>query len=451
MTEPGANWVRKALDPFHDFQVRLDGLPDENNSKVVIQEVTKTFTIAAPAGIASNWDCHIFTLPEMTDPSCYPQVAPGSFDEPVMTLNAFNTLSIAASQPGGGSYPWGLLNFFATDPGAITAPAAGSTFGGHGEPNVISFAEYMDGQKRLIALAFEVHDTTAELYKQGNVVVYRMPQAISSWTGCSTTDTQDTPTTGLKIIMPNLKQSRVPPATQAEALLLTGSQQWEAREGVYCVCTMNVDDNCLTGYDFTGRIFTQGDLDNQANRQALITPIRANFGLGSAVLDASTAVPCRPTPFHTSGAYFAGLNVQSTLTLTVRAIFESAPTPDNPQLVVLAKPSPDLDVVALEIYKAASQQMLAGCKVADNASGDFWDTVLNVISDVAPIIGSVLPIPGGAALGSFAGQVSSTIAKKRNAKDSGRKAVAPGFSDAPGGKNAVGGAKAQQAQAEKKH
>jgi len=48
MTASGANWLRKALDPFHDFQVRVDGLPDDNTANTIVQEVSLTQTISAP-------------------------------------------------------------------------------------------------------------------------------------------------------------------------------------------------------------------------------------------------------------------------------------------------------------------------------------------------------------------------------------------------------------------
>jgi hypothetical protein len=424
MTEAGANWVRKSLDPFHDFEITVNGMPDANNTKVVVQEVTKTITIAAPSGITSNWDCHIFTLPEMTDPSCYPMAIPTSWEESAVTQGLYG-VSTSANQLASGGYPWGLVNVVAVDPGTITTPQGATAFGAHSVNDIVSFAEYMDGQKRLIALAFEVHDTTAELYKQGAVTLYRMPQSTTTSMQIVDNDTY-IPSAGTIVAPCETLISRLPPPLLAQAMLLTGSQQWEAKEGCYVVCTMDAEENALEGYTFGARMFVAGD--TAAGGSGLFTPRHALAVNAPPALSALVPVALRPTPFHTSGAFFSGLNVQSTLTLTVRALFESAPTPDNAQLVVLAKPSPDYDPIALEIYKAASQEMLAGCKVKDNASGDFWDSLLGIIGDVAPIVGSLIPVPGAGLIGNAVGG----IAKVTQA----RKQVAPGFSDSPGAKNA---------------
>lgn len=445
MTPEGANWVRKSLDPFHDFVVKVDGMPDESTANVVVQEITQSVNISAPAGVTSNWDCHIFTLPEMTDPSCYLGALPPTYFEYVLNRGSTGTVGYnsAAVQPATGGYPWGLLNWVTSDPGGPTTPVSGIPFTAHGGANVMSFQPWMNGQKRLIALGFEVHDTTADLYKQGSVVVYRMPQTISPASYLAQTDTIAIPVTGQNII-DNVYQSRLPPATQAEALLLPGSAQWESREGAYCVATMQPELNSITGYTEGGRIFTRGDIALATGTDLVLsTPVRA---LNGSKPNMDFAVPCqlRPTPFHTSGAYFSGLNVQSTLTLTVRLLFESAPTPENQQLVVLAHPSPDYDPVAIEVYKSASQQLLPGCKVSMNASGDFWDTILDIIADVAPVIGQVIPIPGGGALGQLTAKTAKTVQASRN-KASERKQVSPGFSDSPGGKNAAKGAKNQSA------
>jgi hypothetical protein len=420
----GANWVRKSLDPFHDFEVRVDGMPDDNTSRVVIQEVTLSKTISVPAGIAGNWDCHIATLPELANASA---AVAGQIDGNGVIQNA-------ASQPASGFFPTGLISIVSTAAGGVTFPN-GTAFAATAVADSFDFSAYFDGQKRLIALAFEVHDTTAELYRQGTLTVYRLPQV--------TDLTILNPYGGVGITVASASVgmiSRLPPSILSEALLLPGARQWEVRDGAYLVSVMDPTRNDLKGSQWALRAFTKGDV-TQAGEYCVFTPPSTSFGTvatsspGGTARWAPVVSRCKPLPFHTAGCYLTGLNNASTLTITARAIFESAPTPDNTQLVVLAQPSPDYDPVAIELYKAAAAKIPVGVPVGENASGDFWDGVLGIISDVAPILGAIAPIPGASVLGKVIGGAAKAGQNARNSASE-RKQVEGNFK-ASGAKNAV--------------
>lgn len=420
----GANWIRKALDPYHDFEVRIDGLPDEDTSRVVIQEVPLTQTFAVPSGVAGNWDMHVFTLPEMANIWANPPKAV------VVGGNGVYYTNVTQPQPASGNYQFGLVNVFSTGAGGATTPN-GTAFGPGSVNAVFDFSAYMSGQKRLIALAFEVHDTTAELYKQGSVVCYRMPQVEQVIGACPSANGGTIFGNSLGVV------SRCPPATQAEAFLMPGSRQWEAREGAYCVAVMDAKANDLTGTVTGCRIFTRGDLGINGTGGS-------QFGFATIPTTSGAASPAfiqgdgfKPTPFHTAGAYFAGLSVNATLTVTCKAIFETCPTPENAQLVVLSKPSPDYDPASLEIYKGAASGLPVGVPVGMNASGDFWDSVLDIIGEVAPTIGSMIPLPGAGLLGNMAGKGAKIAQQARNKNEapaSDRKQVSNNF-NANGNKN----------------
>jgi len=439
LSEAGANWVRKALDPYHDFQVRVDGLPDENVSRVVIQEVTLSANITAPTGIgASTWDCHIFTLPELQNIWNQSQGSNGCLNSYLKPGN-LSTNNVAAFQPSLNStgFNLGLCNIVSTLAGGPTS-SNGANMATPSSITSLDFSAFFPGQKRLIALAFEVHDTTSTLHQQGAVTVYRMPQCIDD-TQVLLQETQ----TGVVNAPILTKVSRLPPATISEAMLLTGAAQWEAKEGAYCVAVMDPQRNDLSGSMWAHRLFTRGDLG--ANFEGLNTGTQYATSsnptinqVGTTAIGYASTDMIKPTPFHSSGAYFTGLDPAATLTLTCRAIFESAPTPENTQLVVLAKPSPDYDPVAIDLYKAAAARLPVGVPVSQNASGDFWDGVLGVISDVAPLVGGLLPIPGAGMIGSLAGGAAKAMKASRaeTPAPSSRPQVSGNFS-ANGNKNAV--------------
>lgn len=428
LTLDGANYVRKCLDPFHDFEVRLDGLPDSNTSRVVIQEVTQSQTFAVPSGIAGNWDLHVVSMPDLQNTIMQAGV-----------LSAGANITKAANQLPGGNQAFGLVTVTAVPNSGITFPN-GSAYLANSAGSVFDFSAYFAGQKRLIALAFEVHDTTAQLYKQGACTVYRLPQAtsISALSFTSSDISAGTSNVGVPSIG---MLSRMPPSTLSEALLLPGARQWEASEGAYVVAVSDPQRNDLNGSEWFSRVYTKGDAGTGV--QCLYAPpdgVSAVVGTttpagGSTAIGPYWTKPSKPVPFHTAGAYFTGLNVNATLTITVKAIFETAPTPDNAQLVVLAQPSPDYDPVAIELYKAAAARIPVGVPVGENASGDFWDKVLGTISEVAPILGSVIPLPGASIIGNIAGKAAKMGQTVRNTASE-RKQVTGNFGS-NGNKNSV--------------
>lgn len=424
-----AAFLRKALDPFHDFNVEVSGMPDEQTADVIVQQVKVTQTYSQPPTLNANWDLHLFTLPELWDHFAKAT----SSAEQAGWIIAAGTASPSTS-PGVQAYYLGLVNGVAVPTGTATT-ANGSLIanGGTYYSTPFNFSNYLVGQKRLIALAFEAHDTTADLYRQGSVVCYRMPQSIAA---CSIVQNSST------VVMPNVGiVSRLPPATVSEARLLPDSTEWESRRGAYCVAVMDPDSNHITGGTPGFRIFSRGDLiggvSNPSTNSACVVAPVALTGNAPPALSAPQNETYKPVPFHTAGAYFFGLNQNSTIQVSVTAIFETMPTPDNAQLVVLAHPSPRYDPVALELYKHAAAELPVGCPVSMNASGDFWDGVLGILEDVAPTVGSLLPIPGASILGKSVGGLAGALRTKKKKPALPERKAAPVAYENTGSKNAV--------------
>lgn len=441
-TGDGMNWLRKTLDPFHDFQVTVKGMPDASTGKVVIREVSKTQTISAPAGLAvgGTWDANFFTLPEMVSSGYKIDGDWAGTQSFVSNIGTVGVVNKSASQPFAGAYEYAPFNCFSTATGSITAPKNGASFNPTcGDNKIIGVDEFVPGQKRVLAMAFEVHDTTAELYKQGSVTVYRQPQA-NTECGLSMRDISDAAGTAVSAAIPCCI-SRAPPATIADAMLLTGSAQWEARDGAYCVSYMRPEENDVEGIFRGTRLFAQGDTASTTTAQLAICNRRDVIDVNVPPA-ASVAIHAmnRPIPFDTVGAYFSGLNAAATLTWTVKILIEDHPTAENTQLVTLAQPGAEYDPIAIELYKAATLHLRAGVKVGDNASGDFWDSVLDAIEIGAETLGPILPGIGKPL--TMAVSAGTKIAKKARAKKqdsqaSERKQIGPGFAANPGGKNAV--------------
>jgi hypothetical protein len=108
----------------------------------------------------------------------------------------------------------------------------------------------------------------------------------------------------------------------------------------------------------------------------------------------------------------------------VTAIFdiERIPEPGLTETVQFATASSPYDPMALKIYTLVKNEMPCACKVTMNPLGEWFDSVMQVISDVAPAVGTALsPIfPPAGAIGGLAGRAAA-LAAQENAKARNRK------------------------------
>jgi len=124
------------------------------------------------------------------------------------------------------------------------------------------------------------------------------------------------------------------------------------------------------------------------------------------------------SPWNLHGAYFTGLDPNTTLQLTIRYGIARAPTLDEADLTVLASDSPSYDPMALELYSRAVRDAPPGVPVSENFLGEWFSKVVDGVSSAAslaaPLVGAVHPI-AGKALG-MAGGVGKAFVEKRKKK-----------------------------------
>jgi hypothetical protein len=104
-------------------------------------------------------------------------------------------------------------------------------------------------------------------------------------------------------------------------------------------------------------------------------------------------------PFDVNGSIFTGLSNETTLQVTVKYYVERIPTVSDPDLLVLSRPSPQYDPMAVEIYSRAMSELPVAVAVGENPLGEWFNDVLDTVSEFAPALGSVFG-PMGAAAGS---------------------------------------------------
>lgn len=421
ITPAGAEWLKAAADPFHDTPLNVCGYPDINEAASVVQVVRLSAPLSVPGNVTSpnTWDCHIHSFPWMM------------YD--VGFLGAWS--GSAGSIPGHGPFALGGITNNACPMGNIgvcSVPSGNNTWDsgltiGGGDlsfPLAPELAPYLRGEYRIIAKGWEVINTSAELTVQGLVTVYRQPfpDTDSSKSILAYSSAVGSPPS-TAVGYPSVVIDDFPPNTSANALLLDGSKQWKAKEGVYITDTLNSQE-IPTGIDMSciALNIPAGDSNAGTNAAMLIgTTLHTIATIPSSPTSTLLAVQpdgILPTKFNHSGAYFTGLSYTTTLQLNAIFYIERFPTQQNADLVVLAKHSCRYDSIALDLYSEIVRAMPVGVPQRMNGLGEwFADAVSSAADFVSPVL-SAIPTPmtqGLAGMVKTAGNVAKTLAAKREA------------------------------------
>lgn len=397
-------------------------MPDAFASSTAVQLIKRQISISAPSGmtVGQKWDCHIFTAPLLTSQVARPYDTNTVYWRQMSTnTGGLGTVNVVKAIDTG-TTPFNLLPT-GLSPGANWPAPPGWTSGCYSPTdNGNAF-----GSMRLVGGGLEVHNTTAELYRQGNVVVYSQPNSVSVGKGLIQTSFVTAPTVNNAEGM--VYQARLPPASLAEVLLNTNAKDWEAAHGVYLPFRLQPQNAHFSQAVSAPVILTSSDqsLDLADFTYCWGTQTACNTA-GSAATANPFGNSVRMQELHTTGCYFSGLGPETTLTLTLRFFVEIAPTPSNPTLLSLASPSPPYDPVAMELYSRAVAELLPGCMVGENANGEWWETVKRVIANVTPAVAAMGPYGAlaGAAMGAGTGAIDSAI-KRKQAKKEAEKALVP--------------------------
>lgn len=394
LSEPGLGWLVTTLDPFHDTELVLQGYPDQISARSVCQTYQKKVTITAPAAAAGGaWDAHISFMPhaspalstwalrglrpagDLTTPT-----AGFVIDDTAGTNNGGVVVRTGAA----GVPTWSLTGAAAVQK---VDPAAA----------VVRFPVIAEGH-RLLAAAYEVTNTTSALYRGGDVTIYKQPLMPSD----STVYSLSSPSAVNQIC--NGTVMSLPPSSVAEAALYPNARVWGAEEGCYVVLPMNDLQQTPSRLQSRG-VFYAATSAPDANIDV--------YGSGLSTTAGSRAFTQNNVyPFDNSGAYFTGLSNQTTLTITVRYVFERFPSltldSDDANFLTLATPSPPWDPLAIELYGRAMERMPPGVPVHENGLGDWFSKVVSWIGEAAPVVGNIVGnfVPGASAIGQTIGGVA---------------------------------------------
>lgn len=416
ITPEACDWVKLAVDPFHDLQLdNLKGYPDLSTEPTVVVKVRQAIEISAPTTLApgTNWDCHIVLSPiDWAKPN---GTGVGGVDGYNRIARSSPQGSTVPPEIGAGVYSLGageglqetarldglLIN--SVPAGSGLGPESDKTFtpqhcptvdaGGYHLQN-INLDKYLDydetdlGVYRLVYSGFEVVNTTAQISKQGACTVYEYGQSYEMAT-CRSGDFSEERSYPVNYF-------RSPPNTIAEAKIMPGAHTWAAQEGAYCVSKFQtenpfqaatqrnyiINQNNATagptsGYGQGTGGFTQGSF--------------ASFGIDNSNYEHTPA--SHFSRMNTTGAYFTGLSPETTLFVTWRVGIERLPAANKPTFLALASPSAAFDPAAIVLYNLICQHLPPGVPQGYNDAGKWFQMIANVARRVIP---KAFPLVGAA-------------------------------------------------------
>lgn len=447
LTRGGNEVTFQLLDAFHDTDINAQDFPTGVNGKVIIEAVTRQVTISKPPTLpaGASWDLHV-------------------------TTNGFagGTNNIAGFDPALGTSGVNCGAFM--DIVGINATTVGQNFGPVGAPvlmhrvssgtdtftGVINTGdigaidvppEYLKGPCRLVGIGVELVNTTAPLYKNGSVTVYRLPANYKEFTaqvglvesagarvyvgaadvGASTAAINVD--TSMRIVA-----GAYPPTKLGDAALAQNAAMWNASEGVYLQglyeripdmepCTPVLpawfNDDADVGVA-TARVTTPWPTMNYSpgavqRRVAATSPSIGTSNLGAGIVNNfqwdALAPKLIQVPIARSGAYFAGLHESTTFTMRVRFYIARVPSINEGQLYVLARKAVPYDEEFWRLYTQACSALPPGCMFTENPLGEWFNKVLKIVRDYAPIAGHALGtvVPGAALVGKGVGMAAGAV------------------------------------------
>lgn len=396
LNEESQGWLTACLDPFHDYQYEVRGLPDERTAPSIVQIHNQTVNLTAPFQLATpTWDASVVFTGFNTLINPIAQLG-------MVTVHS----SLQNMYDGSTGLPFGALNYWTGDSGLTMATGAPST--GHCLYGALGSVQRTD-RCRLIGAAFEIHNTTADVYKQGSLTVAMLPDsALDAGNVHYISDTHGTAVFQADRAL--MQASLVAPLRG-----VPGSSTWPASEGVYAVPRMTMVPRDIALFNEgtgTRDETTWGVIGYGGNTRVPIlygtdgkvaTPAATGWVFDTddaqTLKDTLMVPPSAPNGFSPMQVFLTGLSTQTTLTVSFRTIVEYFPVLTSPMLP-LATPSPIFDPKVLALYSAVAAKAPYAVPVGQNGSGDYFRKVLKVVAQslglMAPIFGTYAPIASAA-------------------------------------------------------
>lgn len=383
LTTTTNNALSLVTDPYHDYNLRATGYPDGQASISAVRRFTARSTISCPFVLqdGDRWFFHVYTTPLHAN---------ARLSNYVITGNQL----VTSDTPTTSQYigPVNVAYFLLRN--NLIVQTLIKPLG----PDVTTLIDRRT-LRRTVSLGFEIHNTTAELYKSGSLTVYRAPSTNSStdlWIKSSSS-------VGPSYYPYHVNNIASLPQNISAANLLPNSRTWDAAKGAYCVALptpINSFSNVMCNNLFL-------DVDG------------SQWGLHPAATEDLDRTLITYSPLACVGVYssqYADSN--QTFSLDMRQITELMPSPQDTTNLQFAATAPPCDREFLKLYAMMFNQIPPGTHVNKNASGDWFRSIIRIAKDAIPLIMGMLPHPAFKAASAPVGQILHVLDGRLSPNDS---------------------------------
>lgn len=405
LTAPGYEWLKIALDPCHDNAPKgFVGMPSGSCGKSVTCRVVSEFQISKPGYLgAGNWNVCISNNPMVETIGVLRGIADANnamCNTDVINLHTMSGVEIRYSS-GSNPFPLYAADTVGLDP------------------------EYTKGPYKVCGVGLECINTTAEIYKQGMYTGGTMNQTSQNLYAGTINNVTPTHTwNGYSTV--TFSPFRSIPTTLKELLLIANIVNWPAAEGFYSpvrlkdpycpsiamapIAPLLLQNDLASGHLGPGG---PGDLTTYIPTNPCLVPLlrqqEAENELGGvwALAEGAGIYHC-----DSSINMFTGLSDQTSLTLRVVWYIERFPNDQEPSIVVLSRPAPDYDPVALELYNHVVQSMPHAVMFKDNPDWEWWKSVGKMLAGAAAPMLAMVPHPAAKAASLALGGISNLPSSK---------------------------------------
>lgn len=365
----GQDWLTVALDPFHDFQRPVEGLPDQTTQHSFVRCHVQQQTVSA-AGEGDKIRV-LFT----------------GFHSPFQ----MSVVAKSSAETGSQAYPFDLWPIQITKSTSALNPDLTSTDMG-GFPTTPT----QDIPSRLIAIGIEVTDVTQRLYQQGTIGCARVSGASDCVTQYIMLEDPDA-SQALRPMTPTAIRKPCVPSTRTRCGLIPTYVEWAAYKGLYAVPHLSkpqMPTNFLVGsFDAPADVDIHPiefrETDAEAHQHKYVTfpipptlPEIAQYKITRGGVDSG---------FDPLAIFIEGIDQNAQFRVSVKTYVEYFPECSNATALASSSPSPAYDPTALALYHEVSTRMPAGVPVSLNEKGDWWRMVSATLRNVGKIADRLLP------------------------------------------------------------
>lgn len=405
LSECGMKAVLAAVDPFHDKPIDgLRGYPDQETGPSVIRHWSSSTTIKAKdAGGALL----VYSQPILDQSTIYSCTRRNAVVDSISVGVSTNAVLSPVSM-------YNFTNAQATAVGGL--PFAPVESFHHAIPD----SYFQDGPCRLLGMGFEIHDVTAEIYKQGTISCFEVPQSTADK---ETAFVVAQTIGGVAYVGTPVEICRLQryPSSLDEIMMYPGSVQWDAKDGAYVVIPFTGHENPPVLAEYRTPLLNTTPSSVMDATDTLNTTARylGAYASGGVAGDPFVFNAHAYAPMNSRGALITGLNAESTFTITTRFYFECFPVQSSP-LQTLAAPSCSFDPKALALISLMMRSMPVAVPVKDNPLGEwFWESVEAALPVLGTVASTLFPefsplIAAGSAMGTkYAAEKNAKRKKKK--------------------------------------